>query len=331
MTHLKFLLFLQLIAVIIFLFTMYFIPLNLYLASVISIFVIVNTVGITYYVLRTWADDLKNETFKSKVFFAISLIGVAIAIGFLLLSLSNFWLSRYSYEKFVNFTNALALITTLLLVSFGISYVTLKRELEKQITEYEKLKKLKLETEFQLLKSKVNPHFLFNAMNTAISMLEMGNEKDEVTEYLASLAELFISTIDAPDIWSLGEEYNMLEKYLKVQNVRLGGKLSYELIIVDRCKNFKVPSLLLQPVVENAVIHGISRSPNPGFVRVECESSGGYVVLSVQDNGVGSRDLKKGIGLNLVEERVKLFSPGSHLSIVSDLESGTTVKIYLKI
>ena len=123
----------QLIAVVIFIFIMYLIPANLYLVSIISIFVIVNTVGITYYILRSWAADLKNEGTKSKVYFAFSLIGVIFAIVFLLINLSNFWLSRYSYDKFINFTNALALVTTFLLASFGISYVALKRELQKQI------------------------------------------------------------------------------------------------------------------------------------------------------------------------------------------------------
>jgi len=71
------------------------------------------------------------------VSFAFSLIGVIFAIAFYSLIFRIFWLSKYSYDKFINFTNALALVTTFLLVSFGISYVALKRELEKQIGEYE--------------------------------------------------------------------------------------------------------------------------------------------------------------------------------------------------
>lgn len=331
MIYLRFLLFLQLIAVVIFIFIMYLIPANLYLVSIISIFVIVNTVGITYYILRSWAADLKNEGTKSKVYFAFSLIGVIFAIVFLLINLSNFWLSRYSYDKFINFTNALALVTTFLLVSFGISYVALKRELQKQIGEYEKLKKIKLETEFQLLKSKVNPHFLFNSIGTAISMLEIGNDQKEIAQYLSSLAELFRTTIDAPDVWTLQEEYDMIEKYLRVQRVRLDWKLSYELILPNECKNLKVPSLLLQPIVENSIVHGISKSTKPCFIKVMCERSETYVILTVQDDGVGTENLQNGIGLNLVEERLKLFSSGSNMDILSSAESGTVVRIFLKI
>ncbi|HCL98567.1 MAG TPA: histidine kinase [Fervidobacterium sp.] len=331
MIYLRFLLFLQLIAVVIFIFIMYFIPANLYLVSIISIFVIVNTVGITYYILRSWAANLKNEGTKSKVSFAFTLIGVIFAIAFLLINLSNFWLSKYSYDKFINFTNALALVTTLLLVSFGISYVALKRELEKQIGEYEKLKKIKLETEFQLLKSKVNPHFLFNSIGTAISMLEIGNDQKEIAQYLSSLAELFRTTIDAPDVWELQEEYDMIEKYLRVQKVRLDDKLSYELTLPNECKNLKVPSLLLQPIVENSIVHGISKSTKPCFIKVICERSDTYVILTVQDDGVGSDNLQNGTGLNLVEERLKLFSSGSHMDILSSAESGTVVRIFLKI
>jgi len=310
---------------------MYLIPANLYLVSIISIFVIVNTVGITYYILRSWAADLKNEGTKSKVSFAFSLIGVIFAIVFLLINLSNFWLSKYSYDKFLNFTNALALVTTFLLASFGISYVALKRELQKQIGEYEKLNKIKLETEFQLLKSKVNPHFLFNSIGTAISMLEIGNDQKEIAQYLSSLAELFRTTIDAPDVWSLQEEYDMIEKYLRVQKVRLDEKLSYELILPKGCKNLKVPSLLLQPIVENSIVHGISKSTKPCFIKVMCERSEAYVILTVQDDGVGSENLQNGTGLNLVEKRLKLFSSGSNMDILSSAENGTVVRIFLKI
>jgi len=217
------------------------------------------------------------------------------------------------------------------LVSFGISYVALKRELEKQIGEYEKLKKIKLETEFQLLKSKVNPHFLFNSIGTAISMLEIGNDQKEIAEYLSSLAELFRTTIDAPDVWELQEEYDMIEKYLRVQKVRLDDKLSYELTLPNECKNLKVPSLLLQPIVENSIVHGISKSTKPCFIKVICERSDTYVILTVQDDGVGSDNLQNGTGLNLVERRLKLFSSGSHMDILSSAESGTVVRIFLKI
>lgn len=331
MIHLKFLLLLQLIAVVIFVFTMYFIPVNLYLISIISIFVIVNTVGITYYILRTWAADLKKEGIWSKVSFTLSVIGVVIAITFLLVNLSNFWLSRYSYDKFINFTNALALVTTILLVSFGISYIALKRELQKQVGEYEQLKKVKLETEFQVLKSRVNPHFLFNSIGTAISMLEIGSDRKEISEYLSSLAELFRATVDAPDVWSLQEEYDMIEKYLTVQKVRLGEKLSYELILPNEYKNLKIPSLLLQPIVENSIVHGISKSTKPSLINVTCERSQDFAILTIQDNGIGSENLQKGTGLNLVEERLRLFSPESHMEILSSTEDGTTVKVFLKI
>ncbi|MGC9772366.1 sensor histidine kinase [Fervidobacterium islandicum] len=319
-------LFLQLIALVIFVYTMYFLPSNLYFISVVSIFIIVNTVGLTYYIFRAWAKELiASSKSKWSRFLYFLLVAVAIVgITFLFLNISGMWISKYSEDSLANFTNSLLVVSTFLLVSFGIAYLTLRRELERQLREYEKLKGAQQKLSIQVIRYKTNPHFLYNSLSTAISMLDLGEAPEAVKEYLSNLAELFRTVFQAPEVWTLKDELELAARYLEIQKLRIEG-LNYEIKVDAECDKVRIPSLVLQPIVENAVIHGIAKSKDGRKILIECFIENGRVVIKVIDDGKGSENIVPGTGLKLVEELLKAFARNVELKVESYPEKGTTV------
>jgi len=319
-------LFLQLIALIIFIYSMYILPSNLYFISVISIFIIVNTVGLTYYAFRMWGKELKGSNKTMRFLYFVLLIVALGGIVFLFSNLFQMWINVYSEEVLSNFTYSLLVVSTFLLVSFGISYITLRRELEKQVLEYERLKESQLKLKMQAFRYKTNPHFLFNSISVAISMLELGEDKDKVLRYLSDLSELFRVVLNTPETWSLEEELRLISKYLDIQKVRME-RFDYEIFLEPECSKVIVPSLILQPIVENSIVHGVAKSKNGGKIMISCSFSGRRFEIKVSDNGRGAEKIVPGTGLRVVEELMKAFFKESAIRYETSYGNGTTVTL----
>jgi len=319
-------LFLQLIALIIFIYSMYILPSNLYFISVISIFIIVNTVGLTYYAFRMWGKELKGSNKTMRFLYFVLLIVALGGIVFLFSNLFQMWINVYSEEVLSNFTYSLLVVSTFLLVSFGISYITLRRELEKQVLEYERLKESQLKLKMQAFRYKTNPHFLFNSISVAISMLELGEDKDKVVRYLSDLSELFRVVLNTPETWSLEEELRLISKYLDIQKVRME-RFDYEIFLEPECSKVIVPSLILQPIVENSIVHGVAKSKNGGKIMISCSFSGRRFEIKVSDNGRGAEKIVPGTGLRVVEELMKAFFKESAIRYETSYGNGTTVTL----
>src|SRR5690606_3583040 len=136
------------------------------------------------------------------------------------------------------------------------------------------------------LRMQLNPHFLFNTLN-AISVMAMKGERQGVVRMLTLLGDLLRLSLDhKQQVVSLREELEILDRYLEIEQVRFRDRLSLERDVDPEALDAEVPSLLLQPLVENAIRHGISRRPGPGVVRVEGRIDGDTVELRVLDTGV---------------------------------------------
>lgn len=305
---------------------MYMLPSNVYFVSIISIFVIVNTTGLFYIVFKIWIVNLKNSNKLIKFFYTTALIVALLGIVILFKSMFELWIEKYQDGVLLTFLNSLLIISTFLLVVFGVAYLTLKKELERKIYEYKKLEETQLLLKLESVKSKYNPHFLFNALAISISMIDLDEEKGKVKEYLMNITDLLRASLEAPEIWTVEEELELVKKYLEVQEKRYGKRLSFEIKLSPECLRKKIPALVLQPLVENAIVHGISRLSSGGNITINCApiEKGGYFV-EVQDNGFGINYLKKGTGLKIVEERIKLFSSNAKIEYISMEGKGTKV------
>ena len=174
--------------------------------------------------------------------------------------------------------------------------------------------------EFQLLQSQINPHFLYNTFDTIIWLTEDG-EYEKVKQMMNSLSNFCrIALSGGEDIITLSEEIRHIQSYLEIQQVRYFDVLSYEIDLPVELGDYLIPKLSLQPLVENALYHGIKHKRGGGKIIIKCALDDGKVRIAVRDTGIGMRkeklrqikdsvesEVKQGYGFINVFERMRLF------------------------
>jgi len=156
----------------------------------------------------------------------------------------------------------------------------------------------------EALQSKINPHFLCNSLNSIAELISIYPDKAE--EMTVKLAHLFHSTLkfNSDAFSSLEEEISLIRSYLTIEKVRFGVRLDYIIAVEPGLSTLKIPQLLLQPLVENAVLHGISPLVNGGKIDVKCIKRDQYCKIIIQDNGVGMEaSAPHGYGLTNVKKK----------------------------
>jgi two-component sensor histidine kinase len=170
----------------------------------------------------------------------------------------------------------------------------------------ERLKRLLTEAELKALRTQVDPHFLFNTLNTIADLISTNPQQAErMTERLAECFRYALAK-HSRDLSTLDEELDFARHYLDIEQVRFGDRLRVQLSRGDAVGTESVPSLLLQPLLENAIRHGLAPLREGGCVTVQAHREGERLHLSVEDDGVGLRaDLHPGVGLRNVQERLR--------------------------
>lgn len=158
------------------------------------------------------------------------------------------------------------------------------------------------------LRVQLNPHFLFNALN-AISTLVVDGRATEAATMIARLADLLRSTLERPlnDEVPLSTELDLVRRYLDIEQVRLGDRLRVETAVDANALDGRVPSLLLQPLVENAVRHAIAPREEGGRILISATQADGRLHLSVDDDGPGLATPLNGTGIGLANTRERLI------------------------
>jgi two-component system sensor histidine kinase YesM len=191
-----------------------------------------------------------------------------------------------------------------------------------------------------LLQSQINPHFLYNTLDSIVWMCEMddGPGAIRMTTALARFFRLGISR--GSDILSLKDEAGHVESYLQIQKMRYGSKFEFSIIIDDDIREALLLRLLLQPLVENALYHGIKPKDGPGHIEVLGRREGANLVLIIRDDGVGmsasalerlnNPGRQDHIGLENVQERIRIFyGSGGVLQVSSQMGKGTEIRLTL--
>ena len=220
-----------------------------------------------------------------------------------------------------------------------------KRRMEEKLFQQE-IEKANLEQRFsfaqlQLIKSQMNPHFLFNTLNMITRMSKM--EDDPVTEeMLIAMSNLLRYSLRTTEPFTpLNQELKVLEDYLYIQKKRFGTRISWEIINRVQAEQIEVPVFLIQPLVENAVIHGISEKEEGGSICVRIVQEDGLLRIEVEDTGVGieperleqirtgilERGSGLGIGLGNIYRRISAYYDLSEVTIDSRRNEGTVVRI----
>jgi two-component system, LytTR family, sensor kinase len=192
------------------------------------------------------------------------------------------------------------------------------------------------EARLNALRMQLDPHFLFNALNTISSQVERDPRlARNMIEHLGDLLRLSLDSRDREEI-PLAEELAFLDHYLAIQRIRFGDKLKIDVRIDSDVMYAAVPCLFIQPLVENAIRHGISRRSSGGTVVVSARRVENQLEIRVADDGVGlppgwTLETSAGLGLSLTRDRIAGLYPGgsSRFEVRHRAEGGTEVEIAL--
>jgi two-component system sensor histidine kinase YesM len=223
-----------------------------------------------------------------------------------------------------------------------------------RITEQQEQKR---KSELKALQMQINPHFLYNTLDSIIWMAE-GKKQQEVIAMSSALARLFrLSISRGKEVIDIASEVEHVSNYLTIQKIRYKDKLDYRLEVPEELKGYRTVKIILQPLVENAIYHGIKNKEGTGIITIAGVRTAEGIELSVRDDGVGMDDAQlarlratlaggetgdggdgggevrsphSGLGVRNVDERIKLyFGSGYGLSYESEEDRGTIVRVRL--
>ncbi len=201
----------------------------------------------------------------------------------------------------------------------GDSFNSMTMQIKSLIAQELLIEEQKRISQMQALQAQIRPHFLYNTLESIIWMSELG-ETEKVIEMTSSLSKLFRATTANPgELVTLKTEIDYVVNYMKIQEMRYQDKLNFEIQVDDDVMNAKVIKLILQPMVENSIYHGIKELKGKGRIVVSAHAKEKRLYIDISDNGVGfdrevlagttdfaSKDVG-GIGINNVRDRIKLF------------------------
>ncbi len=221
------------------------------------------------------------------------------------------------------------------------------KSLMKQVVEEQESKR---KSELSALQAQINPHFLYNTLDSVIWMAENGKHHD-VVKMVTSLARLFrISISRGRNVITVKEELSHAENYLTIQKMRYKDQFEYRFEIDDEVLNYKTQKLLLQPIIENAIYHGIRQMVDEGEIVIRAYAKDDILYFEVEDNGLGMsesvrKDILKrhdqiddgavrvgGVGVTNVFERIKLmYGEDFGIDIESEIEEGTKITLSIPV
>jgi two-component system LytT family sensor kinase len=218
------------------------------------------------------------------------------------------------------------------IITVGVYYVIRYFQgLQRQDQEKSELALKNKEMQISLLKSQINPHFLFNTLNS-ISTL-MHSSKDQARKMITQLSDVFRYALDShkTETVELSKEIQFIENYIRIQQVRFGERLRFHKKIDPECLSMRIPPMILQPLIENSVKYGIAPKEDGGNIYLNVKPEGDKVFFEVSDDGLGSKAKKvmdsggSGVGMANTEMRLKsYYGPDAKLRVVKS-ETGYSV------
>jgi sensor histidine kinase YesM len=257
---------------------------------------------------------LKPEKMASLVFIVVIGIGGGILIG---LQMGSFFLKHF-FSVALRQPEKNLLQTTLLAITFGIilSYFFISKSrlrISREEIQQERIKRLSgeketLEANLRLLQAQIEPHFLFNTLSNVLSLIDTNpaGGKSMLVDLIHYLRTSLSRTF--PDPITLDQEIDMIKAYLNIQKIRMGERLHFKIELPDAVRTHPFPPMLLQPLVENAVKHGLEPKMEGGKIIIKAVEENDFIRIEVIDTGLGFSSFEKpGVGIGNVKERIKLL------------------------
>lgn len=213
-------------------------------------------------------------------------------------------------------------------VSFAFDYYGKFRERELRAAE---LEKNLVQAKLQALQMQLNPHFLFNSLHSISALMHQDVEAaDRMIVRLSDLLRAALQNSDAQEV-TLRAELKFLQSYLEIEQIRFGSRLAVQMQIPPDLLAARVPNLILQPLLENAIRHGIEPHAKPGIIELRAQCANGELTLDVSDNGAGVSDansINEGVGLSNTRTRLRSLYGGAHrFELCNRPEGGLRVRV----
>lgn len=267
---------------------------------------------------------------------SIQVVGhlAGLSINFLLMGSLSYFLESYLdgavyFEDWIDYLvellswEALRFHDHYIITVFVYQIIKYIDSLTKKESEKTTLALKNKEMEMSLLKSQINPHFLFNTLNSISTLIHFS--KDKARKMITQLSDIFRYAMDSygNQLVELNKELEFIDNYIKIQQVRFDERLNYVKDVEDECKEIRIPPMVLQPLIENAVKYGISPKDDGGTIHLTIKRIiGGGVYFEVKDDGLGINATKvldgssSGIGMKNSDTRLRnFFGPASGLKV----------------
>ncbi len=257
-------------------------------------------------------------------YYLAALIGMTIASE-LCFFILNVFIEHQSYQVFADPKQLLINLLISLVVTTVVGFYQSQRtNLEVRLKEREldiiKLNQMKTQAELQTLQSRINPHFLYNSLNSIASLIAIDADKaEDMTLKLSKLFRYSINTQNA-NLTSVKEEVDIVKTYLDIERVRFGDRINFLFDVDEDTYSEQIPRFILQPLIENAIKHGLHDKATHGTLKLLIKQDAIHLILIVEDNGKPfPTELNSGYGLQSTYDKLQLlYSSDYQLQIVNE-------------
>ncbi|NCC73096.1 MAG: hypothetical protein EOM06_06825 [Sphingobacteriia bacterium] len=248
--------------------------------------------------------------------------------------LSAFFSQNQAYNDFLKltvpwrFVYGLLLYSVIVMIYYLINYY---RDYREKLMQEASLKQTIQESELNLLKSQINPHFLFNSLNSISALII--TDTDKARAMILELSDFLRYTIrsNENEQISLREELDNIDRYLSIEKIRFGNRLIIEKEIEDACLGRLIPNMILQPLYENAIKHGVNECTGQVTITTRCEAENDRLLISISNNftpgNISSKG--KGIGIANVQKRMMLQFRRSDLVVIEKTANQFTIRLII--
>ncbi|MEI7896466.1 MAG: histidine kinase [bacterium] len=313
----------------------YFLPLEVSLADSLVYNALFAAVGVSmWYIVRYSVPDQKNiwnVVFNHVAFLTLTLVvwnGLSYTILSTLFNSNKVYLDLLAISLPNKIISGIIFYIVIALVYYLYIYY---HNLQDKVKIESRLRMVLKETELNMLKSQINPHFLFNSLNSISSLTITNPEKArEMVIKLSDFLRYSVSN-NAASFTTLEVEMANIQRYLEIEKIRFGDKLQFGFKLAGSCRTHQIPVMILQPLFENAIKHGVYESTDQVRIDMDCEYKEGYLEIHIVNDFDPHAHPRKGtgIGLNNIRERLRLLYKNDKL--LRTIAEGTRFSVFLSL
>jgi two-component system LytT family sensor kinase len=245
------------------------------------------------------------------IFYSCNILGMLIGIELSYLAISLIFHTPFHFLNHFSeyrFSFLVVVIVSTIIYFYRTQQATMNARLKEKELDLVKVKQLITQAELQTLQSKINPHFLYNSLNSIASLIH--EDADKAEDMTLKLSRLFRYSINSPNenMAPVTEEMEIVDTYLEIEKVRFGDRINFITHIDESIKNVLVPRFLIQPLVENALKHGLNDLAKNGELKIIISRESENISISIADNGKAfPAELNMGYGLQSTYDKLTLL------------------------